>query len=291
MRGIDHLVLCVRDLEEARAGYQQMGFTLTPRAEHPFGTANSLVQLSERCFLELLAVGDASKIPEVEQGHFGFGAFNRDYIARGPGEGLSMLVLDSSDADTDRQSYADAGLDIYEPFGFSRLAKLPDGEEVTVGFSLTFVTHADMPNAAFFTCQQHAPEHFWKPEYQVHQNRAFGIDDVILLADDPHKYGGFLSGLTGVNELKSWNGGVSAATARGDVSIISLGEWDIHYPASFAPDLGSGPCLAAYRIRVDQIEPVRECLREAEMTRIHYGRGIAIPPDEAFGVTIEFVTS
>lgn len=290
MRGIDHLVLCVRDLDEARTRYQQMGFTLTPRAEHPFGTANSLVQLSEKCFLELLAIGDVSKIPEVEAGHFGFGAFNRDYIQDGPGEGLSMLVLDSSDAASDRNDFAAAGLDLYEPFGFSRLAKLPDGQEVTVGFSLTFVTHQDMPNAAFFTCQQHAPEHFWKPEYQKHENQATGVDDVIILADQPQKYADFLKGFTGVSDLKSWEGGISAETARGEVSIISLDEWDVHYPAAFAPDLANGPCLAAYRVSVEHIEPVQDCLREAGITRFHYGCGIAIPPEEAFGVTIEFVT-
>ncbi|MEM7426002.1 MAG: VOC family protein [Pseudomonadota bacterium] len=291
MKGIDHLVLCVRDLDEARKRYSDMGFTLTPTAHHPFGTSNSLVQLYDKCFLELLAIGDRAKIAPADPGHFSFGDFNRNYIENGPGEGLSMLVLDSTDASSDRQAYEKAGLDIYEPFGFSRRARLPDGDEVTVGFSLTFVTHQEIPSAAFFTCQQHAPEHFWKPEYQVHGNQATGIDDVILLADDPHRYADFLKGFTGVRELKSWKGGVAAETARGDVSIISLDEWDLHYPASFAPDLAAGPCLAAYRVRVGQIEPVQERLRQAEITRIHYGRGIAVPPDEAFGVTIEFVTT
>ena len=59
MSGIDHLVLCGRDLEEMRRRYGALGFTLTPPAHHPFGTGNSLVQL-DRCFLELLVVADAS---------------------------------------------------------------------------------------------------------------------------------------------------------------------------------------------------------------------------------------
>ena len=50
-RGIDHLVLAVRDLEKARTFYQRLGFTLTPRAQHPWGTANHLAQLNG-CFLE-----------------------------------------------------------------------------------------------------------------------------------------------------------------------------------------------------------------------------------------------
>ena len=56
-RGIDHLVIAVRDLDAARATYQRLGFTLTPEARHPFGTKNALVQLNG-AFLELVAMAD-----------------------------------------------------------------------------------------------------------------------------------------------------------------------------------------------------------------------------------------
>ena len=42
MRGLDHLVLTVRDLDAAEARFRALGFTLTPRAHHPFGTSNNL---------------------------------------------------------------------------------------------------------------------------------------------------------------------------------------------------------------------------------------------------------
>ena len=44
-RRIDHLVLAVNDLDAARDTYGRLGFTLTPVARHPFGTANSLIVL------------------------------------------------------------------------------------------------------------------------------------------------------------------------------------------------------------------------------------------------------
>ncbi|MBO6820247.1 VOC family protein, partial [Thalassospira sp.] len=44
-RAIDHIVLCVNDLDAAIAVYTQLGFTVTPRAVHPFGTGNALIQL------------------------------------------------------------------------------------------------------------------------------------------------------------------------------------------------------------------------------------------------------
>ena len=90
--GIDHLVLCVHDLETARSRYARFGFTLTPPARHPFGTGNSLVQLQES-FLELLAVVAADRVPPMLPGRFSFAAFNRDFLEEG--EGCSMLVFAS----------------------------------------------------------------------------------------------------------------------------------------------------------------------------------------------------
>ncbi len=289
MRGLDHLVLCVEDLEAARKFYGDLGFKLTPTAQHPFGTANSIVQLSDFSFLELLAVEDASKITPAEPGHFSFGDYNRQFIEKGPREGFSMLVLDSLDAAADLAEFQTAELDTFEPFGFSRNARLPDGSDVTVAFSLTFVAHPDMPQAAFFTCQQHAPEHFWKADYQRHDNTAVGLAEVIMLADQPLKYTKFFQGFVGTDNVTAWDDGFTLKTGRGEISVVSPSEWRKHFPESFAPDLAQGPRLAAYRIAVDDVEAVHECLRASETTRLNYGRGVAIPPNEAYGVTIEFV--
>src|SRR5258706_12991786 len=136
MKGINHLVLPTQDLEAQRSAYQALGFTVKPRGELPFGISNSLVQF-RGTYLELLSVtGD---VPEHSPGHFSFGAFNRDYLGRH--EGFSMLVLDTTDARADILSWREAGLQVYEPFDFSKTSKTPDGESVTLGFSLAFVTH------------------------------------------------------------------------------------------------------------------------------------------------------
>jgi catechol 2,3-dioxygenase-like lactoylglutathione lyase family enzyme len=93
-RAIDHLVLAVSDLEAAREAYRRMGFTLTPPAQHPWGTTNSLVQLQGN-FLELLAVTEPEKILAPEPSRFSFGAFNQTFLKRR--QGLSMLVFESKD--------------------------------------------------------------------------------------------------------------------------------------------------------------------------------------------------
>lgn len=283
MKGLDHLVLCVNDLETARAVYGAMGFTLTPLARHPFGTENSLVQL-DGSFLELLAVGDRDAIPEHGPGRFSFAAFNRDYLE--DGEGLSMLVLDSEDARADCRDYTRRGLETYEPFDFSRMARQPDGREVTVGFSLAFVSHADMPRAGFFACQQHAPDYFWKPDFQRHENGARRLGDVILLAGDPARYESFMTGFTGVDEVSRDDGELRIQTGRGTVTMLSPEAWQRHFPAAYAPDLGNGPRLAGYRVIVDELGKARDCLEAGEIGFVQDGGRLEIGPADAFGTMI-----
>ncbi len=167
-RLIDHIIICVHDLARAERSLRTLGFTLTPTGVHPFGTSNHLAMF-ENNFLELLAVTDAAAIPAAAPGLFSFAAHQRNFLATA--EGMSMLALHSSDAQADAARFAANGIGAYAPFSFGRDAVLPGGRTARVQFSLAFATEPTMPGIAFFTCQQHhAPELFWKPEYQRHPN-------------------------------------------------------------------------------------------------------------------------
>src|SRR5579871_508054 len=214
-RAIDHLVLAVNDLDAARDAYRRMGFTLTPPAQHPWGTANSLVQLQGN-FLELLAIAEPAKIPAPAPGHFSFGAFSEAFLKRH--QGLSMLVFQSGDARRDQDEFSARGLQTYEPFDFSRQARLPDGSLKTVAFSLAFVTEPRMPDAAVFTCQQHAPEFFWKPEYQRHANGARDVVEVVMHANDPAGFAEFFGKLVEPDAVSRSEGALRVSLGEGALS-------------------------------------------------------------------------
>ena len=44
-RGLDHIVHAVRDLDAAAAFYRRLGFTVSARNRHPWGTHNHIIQL------------------------------------------------------------------------------------------------------------------------------------------------------------------------------------------------------------------------------------------------------
>ncbi len=284
-RGIDHLVLPVQDLDAAAEFYRALGFTTTPRAQHPFGTSNVLVQLQGN-FLELLAVTEPAKIAEADPGHFSFGTYNRDFLTKR--EGLSMLVFESRDARADQAEFAAAGLETYPPFDFSRLAKLPEGGEVTVAFSLTFVTAPDAPEAVFFCCQQHAPEYFWKPAYQSHANGAELCSEVIMVAEDPPALAGLYAGLQGAIAVSDNDGDLSIATARGSVSVLTPETFRHRFPGALFATAPQGPFFAGYQITVPDVSPLEELLRDNAVAYQRYNDCIHIQPDDAHGVVIEF---
>ncbi|MEK9672655.1 MAG: VOC family protein [Rhodospirillaceae bacterium] len=231
MPGIDHVVLCVRDLDRAAAFYEGLGFTLTPRAQHPFGTGNRLAQL-DGCFLELLAVTKPEDVPEAAAGEFSFGAYNRDFLSRA-GEGFSMLALKTSSWQDDRQRFREAGFAEYAPFGFGRTARQPDGTEVKLDFRLTFAADPAMPDAVFFTCDhRHPPRVFWKPEYQTHANGAVSITDVYMAGADPAAHRGYLEKLFG--PAMDAQGGLTFAMASAALHVMTPAAADALSPSGCA---------------------------------------------------------
>ena len=244
-RGLDHIVFCVRDLDAAVARYNDLGFTTTPRAEHPWGTANCLVQFDGN-FIELLTVADADKVRAARFDGFSFGGFCLRFMDRQ--EGMAMLVFEGADARAEQAEFAAAGLDTYAPFDFSRQAQLPDGSEVTVGFSLAFATHPSMPEAAFFTCQQHAPEHFWKPDYQQHANGAQQIVRVAMVAEHPAAYREFFGRLQAPEAVHEVDGGLTVRTNRGALEMLTPDAFAAAWPEAARPDVTGGPRFALTEI-------------------------------------------
>ena len=284
MRGIDHLVMVVNDLEAARVVYRQLGLTTTPRALHPFGTENFLVQMQGN-FLEVVGVADASIIPPHGDGIFSFARANANFLARRMG--MSSLAFQSADARADRNDFLAAGLNAYENVDFSRKAVLPDGAVASVAFSLAFVTDPAMPEATFFTCQQHAPEHFWKPEYQVHANGAQQVDEVIMVAPDPSSHADFFRSTHGDGALALSSDGLSVATSLGSISMVT--------PETFEARFGKptpGPTatahFAGFRIVVENLRDTHAYLAAASVETRVVADAVQVGLYGHFGIVIEF---
>lgn len=287
-RGIDHLVLAVRDLEAARAAYDRLGFMLTPEARHPFGTKNSLVRL-DGSFLELLAIADPAAIPQPTKTFFSFAAFNRDFLERR--EGLSMLALKSRGTEADIADFAGQGLTVYDPVEFERIARAPDGSERKVAFSLAFTSERRLKECGFFTCRHRFPENFWRREYQHHANSARGIQSIVMVARDPADFHEFLSKFAGERDIESDSLGISIDTGEGRIDVVTPVAFRAWFGQALEIEADPKPRFVASRIVVAELGAARDVLRANGVSFEERMSQVVVPAAEAGGSVLAFVNS
>ena len=283
-RGLDHIVHAVHDLEAVAAFYARAGFSVGARNQHPWGTHNRIVQLPG-FFIELLTLAEPDKIVAHGARSFSFGAFQRDYLASG--QGLSMLLLQSTDAAADAAAFAAAGIGDFDTFGFAREGQGPDGTPVQLGFSLAFAADPDSPRAGFGCCRHHHPEQFWNPARQQHANGVAELQAVLLIADNPTDHHIFLSALTGQRDLHSSSVGVSAATPNGAIEILEPISLRDQLGVTLEAD-GAGMTFAGLRFGVDDIEACAALLEAAAVPFTKHRGWLVVAPEQAFGATLVF---
>lgn len=170
-RRLDHVVHAVDDLEAAGAAYEDLGFTVTPRADHPFGTSNRLVVMAGS-YVEVVAVTRPELVPDA-----GFAAEVATRL-RERGPGVSHLVLGSDDAALDTELMAGRGLTTGSVFEFSRPAPLPDGTSGEAAFQLVFTQGIE--RLGLFLCRHLSPEVIWHRSALAHANGARRIVELRL---------------------------------------------------------------------------------------------------------------
>jgi catechol 2,3-dioxygenase-like lactoylglutathione lyase family enzyme len=282
-RGLDHVVHAVRDLDAAASFYRGLGFTVGARNQHPWGTSNHIVQLPG-FFVELLGVEGRDHF-----GTTGFEALFANANARflRQHEGLSFVMLESSDAQADEAAFRGAGIGVSDVLTFEREGVRPDGSRVTLGFSLAFARDPRAPDVGFATCWQHHPECFWNPALQQHANSVDGIVGIVLVAENPTDHHIFLSAFTGERELQATSTGITAATPRGDVQIMTPAAYRSHFGVE-PPDIAAGARLAALRFNIRDREAFAKAFDAAGVPFSCPMGAAVVAPDIAMGATLVF---
>ena len=180
VRGIDHAVILVRDLDRARDTYARMGFTLTPRGFHSLGSQNHCIMFG-RDYLELMA------LPAAPPAAFQYFA---DFLLKG--EGAGALALATDDAAAAHAEVTKAGVAAEAPLALSRpVENLGDAR-----FTLVQLPPAETPGFRSFLCQHHTRDIVWRPEHQRHANGVRGIKSVTIASADPARYARLLDGIS-----------------------------------------------------------------------------------------------
>jgi len=165
-KGVDHLVIVVKDLPQASADYERLGFTVVPGGKHPVGSHNMLISFSDGSYLELI-------------GFYRDATDHRWWQPLQTGERLVDYCLQTDDLPGDTQKLRSAGVAINDPVPWSRTR--PDGYELKWILSLATGSHRGL---APFLIQDITSRNERIPQQFDHKNGAVGIDTVTVAVDE-----------------------------------------------------------------------------------------------------------
>ncbi len=197
-RGLDHLVLPVAGLGSARERLVELGFTVAPQGNHPFGTINACAYFADGTFIEPLAVGDADAVAAAIAAGNSFVLGDRRFREAVGEEGLSAIVFDTKDAQADHAAFVKQGISGGEMVAFSRPSVDRDGKADIASFLLAFAAPKDGADAFFFACERRKVPAIDRSALERHDNGAVSILAVAAETPDPARFAAFLAAVARV---------------------------------------------------------------------------------------------
>ena len=185
---LDHLVILVRDLDQAVRDYEGLGFAVTPGGEHADGlTRNALIPFRDGSYLELVAFLDPE---DPRENVWGWRAFLTS------GGGLIDYCAASDDLGAVARALEERGLRVEGPTDGGR--RLPDGTEIRWRVARIRQDGRLLP----FLIEDVTPLSLRVPGGPAaeHPNGATGISRLELAASDADAAAKCLATLTGAPE-------------------------------------------------------------------------------------------
>ena len=278
--GIDHAIIGVRNLEQARASYERLGFQATPRGRHVgWGTANHCLMFADD-YLELLSVVDPAQFTND---------LDRFLAER---EGLLALALQSSDPEETRAAWQAAGLAPAEIVELGRQIE-PDLE---LRFANVMLAPAATGGLRLFACTALTPEAMREAEWLAHPNGAQAIASLTVTVDEPDAFYQPMAQVFGSICLTQTDDTLAVHTGKGVLLFVTPDDLDMLHPEleAIATDAaGDGaPTLAVLSLAVRDLATTAAWLDHQGIAyRRDSGGTIGVPPEHTHGVMLEFVAA
>ena len=226
VKGIDHIVIAVNDLDTAIAGYTQLGFTVVRGGRHSgLGTHNALIAFADGAYFELIAF-----IPPLPASRHWW------YSALADGGGLVDFCAQSDDLEGDAAAFRVAGAEIGAPFAMDR--KRPDG--YTVSWILATTEGASRGIVPFFI-RDTTPRDERVPRDRTHPNGAIGVRSLALAVSDTAALAQIYTNALGESAVSIERADLDAYGVR-----VMLGPHELQL---LAPNSPAGPIADRIRTR------------------------------------------
>ena len=271
--GLDHVVICVHDLERARSTYARLGFTLTPRGHHSLGSQNHCIMFGSD-YIELLAVPKAHPANQ----------YFTDFLQGG--DGLAAIALATDDARAALAAFRRGGIEAAAPLDFSRPVQV-GAETRDARFRIVQLPVAQTPGCRAFLCQHFTRELVWQPENQSHALGATGLAALAVVVEDPEPAARAYARLFAATP-RHIEEGLLVETGTAPIALAT--RWKLgHRLHGVALPLRSRPLVAALFIRVADRARAAQALRKGGFSPVALADGsYAVGADHAHGVALVF---
>jgi hypothetical protein len=270
---IDHPVIAVRDMEQARLAYQRLGFIVPPQGSHlEWGTGNWCIMFADD-YLELRGIIDASRYTH-----------HLDVFLKERGEGLMGLAFGTKDADASYREALAGGLAPTAIKGLTRRFQLATGD-VFPQFRIVYLSEADAP--ALLTCVicgHLTPDLIRRPEWLVHPNGVTGVLSITAVTSDPGAVRAAHERLLDPAVFSDIDGGFRAAPDEGAaIDVVSPAQAERRGLALAGAPL---PYLPAMNLATSDLRAAREVLQANGVPFSDTGSSIRVEAAHACGVTV-----
>ena len=288
---IDHVMICVPNLQQGIAQFTKMGFNIYPGGDHPGKGTHNAIALNNGDYIELLAVRDPAEYAASGKA----GAWNTgltDFVAAGGG--IRYVIVRSDDLAADVAAMRARGVDVSDAMAGSR--RTPAGRELQWKSAVLGPAN---PLPIFFI--QHvtpwAERREQAPNSSAHPNAVYTLERSYIVTRDVDAAAATYAKVLGLPQPKK----VKGTVIMSDMAVFQLGDTGLGIVQPYAPGpaadalqrRGAGPFQALYR--TNSMTAAEGWMKEHGMPPL--ARGVrntgevallATPPD-ACGAYIGFV--
>ncbi|MAL80352.1 MAG: hypothetical protein CMN55_14800 [Sneathiella sp.] len=282
IKGIDHSLVGVKDLEAARAAYEKLGFTITPRGSHiGWGTANYCIMFDED-YIELLGIVD----PSLETNGL-------DKALADRGEGLLGLALSTEAPEETHRSLVEAALEPSDLITLKRRLELPEGEVLPEFRLIRLTSSAGLEAKHLFICHHLTPELIRRPEWLQHANGALHLNAVVVVVEDPGALADYYRRLCGWINVTLTDNTLTVRFGRGSLIFVNDRDIDLLFPGLTMDDeIPVLPYLIAMSVAVQDLGKTEELLNSKGIRGQRIANGtLRVRPEDACGVLLEFTST
>ena len=289
---IDHVMICVPDLQQGIAQYRKMGFNIHAGGVHTSkGTHNAIAFLQDD-YIELLAIRDLAEHRAAASGPGSSHADLPRFIAAGGG--IRHIILQSDDLAAEVSAMRSRGVDVSDAMEGSR--RTPAGQELRWKAA---VLGPRNPLPVFFI--QHvtpiAERRKQVPDAGRHPNGVYTIERAYVVVPDAKAAAALYARVLGLPQPPLQRGTVIMA----DMAVFQLGPTGLGIVQPYAPGTaadalerrGPGPFQALFR--TTSMGAAARWMQEHGMPPLARGvrntgeQAMLVPPAEACGAYIGFV--